>query len=239
MKKALLIMVLFMLFGVLLLWLLFGGSDTSNVTVAPGVTTKTFDITPTGNTSPVLSREKIQEGFNDFLLSDTAFDTWTQFFSEGEAVPLQEGLSALGADVNPQLDTLLDQKQWKLFKCPSNTPDDVPGIVLSMYFKFNPQYVGNLYEDQNTYLKKWEETLFNNVQSILFPNYYYEISLSQDSAFYTNADYPFIDLRQAKVRLPNNAIGYIGYIFVGDELLVGNDLECLTQAQEILFDTSA
>lgn len=180
----------------------------------------------------------ITEAFDLFITDQYPDDTWLQFTNEGTPVALSEGMDALSTSIDRNLVSLLDDYQWQMYKCDA-LKGGKAGIVLSLYFKYNPEYPGNLYVDQLRYMDTWEETLFADMQPVLFPYKIYGTASMQSSSFENNAQYTFSTLREAKVRLSDGAEGYIGYIFVGDELLIGNDQQCLLQAQEMLFDTGA
>jgi len=187
-----------------------------------------------------VTSEIMEARFSEFLTEEKSVNAWTEFTHNGQTVSAQEGLSALGTTVEPSINTLLDQHQWQLYKCEDTiSSTGAPSLVISLTFALNPNYPSNLYKDQLDYLATWEQTLLTDVRTVLFPKAYFSITPSQISVFRNNPKHSFVGLRETNVSFSGGETGYIGYIFVGDELLIGNNLECLVEAQELLFDTSA
>lgn len=183
-------------------------------------------------------QEKIRQAFSDFLSQPAAIDTWTTFSDGGQVVPLQAMLASLDAAIEPSIVRLLDQGKWQLYQCPAET-EGQRHVVLSLRFSLQQNYMGNLYADQQRGFRQWEQTLFKDTLTLLYPEEYFRIPPTQTADFATDGAYPYAQVRTAPVRFSDGSVGQVGYVFIGDELLVSNNTACMIKAQELLFDTSA
>ena len=185
---------------------------------------------------------RLQEAYRSYLNAPVLKNDWTTFKDNQKTIPLSVMTKALGARVEPGIERFVDQQVWQMYTCKRSTGSTAPGkkdIVLSMHFTLQPKYVGNLYGDQLQALKNWERTLLTDVSPFLYPDGHYQLPLTQMAEFTTVTNRPQVTLRTAPIRTADGVSGEIGYIIVGDELLVGTSAECLIEAQELLFDTSA
>lgn len=196
------------------------------------------DSTPRVSYESQAGQEKIQAAFYGFLSEPTAINTWTTFSEKGQIVPLRAALAALSAKIEPSIERLLDQGKWQFYQCAGAT-EGQRHVVISLRFSLQQNYVGDLYADQQRGFRLWEQTLFRDMATILYPEEYFRITPTQTAEFVTDMKYPYAQVRIAPVRFSDGSAGQLSYVFVGDELLLGSNTECVIKAQELLFDTSA
>lgn len=241
MKTKLLISLLILLAGLTVLSLYVSRSTADPTTQPPIVEGDTQfptsqGIVPLPDDDESISDTDIQQRFRGFLVDPSSVSSFTTISSGGRPISLDRFLGAMGAEINPELNALLDQGMWQLYRCPFGEEDTVEKIVLSTRMKLMPEYDGNLFTDKVRYLQVWERSIVNDIAPIIFPE---KNEATLATPFEVNRMYPQIDLRQSIVTFSDGTDAVIGYIYVGDEILVGNDVECLREAQEILFDTGA
>ncbi len=181
------------------------------------------------------------EQFMGAFFADLAGNNkWYDYTTSTTTLPLKQALSLMKVTVEPRLLTLLDSNEWRLYSCTDTSSESRrKDVVLSMRFALQKNYQGNLYYDQVLSLGMWEASFVKNVSPFLFPKEYYDSVPVQKGMFTADASNAHITLRTVSVEFPDTTRQTIGYIFVGDELLVGNNVECLLRAQEQVFDTSA
>lgn len=202
---------------------------------------QTMEITPfpDSSTMSTAGKEETHRQYAEYVEQSTAVGAFTTFSDSLGIVPLNRWVSAVDARIEPDLLNLLDQKEWAMYKCAS-ADVDYPYLVLTTRIALQSNYPGDLFADKVAYLSQWESTLTRNMSSVLYPVFQNGVSLpGQISTFESNASYPYIELREADLSLPNGKSGYIGYITIGDNVLVGNNQECLLEAQELMYDTGA
>lgn len=161
---------------------------------------------------------------------------WATLSDGGPEVALGTWLSAVSARVEPRIAELLRQDMWKVYRCSDQS--DVPGarLVLSMTFALQPNRPPlEFYQSQLAYISAWEQTLVNDMQPVLFPELKDDITITHDGTFAPTPGYEYAGMRQTSVRVGQNTERTIGYAFVNDELMVGNDMACLKQVSEYLF----
>ncbi len=195
---------------------------------------------PSGTDVSSTNPEEIKQEFNAFLQASSSVDVSTNFSGNGQLVSLTDFYEAVDAQVNPRVSSLLDQYEWRIYRCADTIKQtEYPPVVVAMRYKFQPDYPGDLYQDQNDGLKSWETTLLQDTQSIIFPSSFGSGEAEQTSRFELNTTYAYVNMQEAKVLLDDGAVNYLRYIKIGDELLVGSQLECLLRVQEQVFDTGA
>lgn len=198
--------------------------------------TEEFDFGSQQSVTPLA----IQNSFTQFLTAETESpSTWRTLSVAGERVPLQDFLDAVEAEVASGILSLIDQREWMLNRCQLSQSDADRFIVLSLRFALQSNYPGDLYQDQIQNLRIWEQSLVEDTLPILFPSEYYGVKPKRITQFIDNQQYSYVNLRTAEVAFPNNQQMTIGYVFIGDELLVSNNIECLINAQEYLFDMTS
>jgi hypothetical protein len=213
--------------------------DTTNPPVASQNPIAVFPVArPAGGYESEAGRQNIRTAFYNFLSQPAAIGSWTTFTEGEQIIPLGAVLTALEARVEPSVERLLDQGMWQLYQC-AGASEGQRQVVLSMRFALQPNYVGDLYAEQVRGFGLWEQSLFRDTATILFPEEYYRTTPIQATDFSTNAAYPYAQVRSATVRFADGSSGEVSYLFVGDELLVGSNTACVVEAQELLFDTGA
>lgn len=200
-------------------------------------TTAVFPIDqPTNQQAELSQNERFKLKFNEFLESEQSTETWTTFSDRGQKLTLDNVLFILSAHVQPNLLSLIDVSKWKMYKCAQiSGREGVRDIVFSLQFLLQDTYQGNLYKDQMQYMSVWEGTILADVAPILFPATYYSSRPKQMGPFVDVGRY----IHRAPVTFADDSEGMIGYIIIGDELLIGTNEECLHKTQELLFDTSS
>lgn len=247
MRKILVLIVAFLLAGVSF-WYALVMRTVEEVPQTSVIPTNTLPIASSTNGEPLVITdtgygddvyEYTEDSLSDYFIRTETADTWTKLAEEGKELSLTKALTKMNVKVEPQILALLDTNVWSLYSCSDTSESGIRDTVLSMRFALQKNYQGNLYRDQSRYLAAWEATFMRDTLPLLFPKEYYSAVPSQKGYFSTDTTSPAVTLRTTEVEFPDSTIKKVGYIFVGDELLVGSDIVCLKRAQEQLFDTGA
>jgi len=140
MKTKLLIALIVLLLGLIVLSL-FVMRGTSEPTAQPPVTGGDTqfpgpqDIVPLPDDDTSVSDSGIQDRFANFLTDPNAVSSYTTITFGGRPISLDRFMSAMDAEINPQLNELLDQGMWQLYRCPFSEGAAVEKIVLSTRLK--------------------------------------------------------------------------------------------------------
>lgn len=194
-------------------------------------------IVPKGGINEVIiSNNKelnlIKNGFKFALEHQTDDFEWFVFKeAEKENILVNDFFGALGGKLDPQLKNLLALDNFNLFSCVSNA--EVKSIGILMNFKLNPDYQGNLYQDEVDFMKNWEPSLFYDTQKIIFPEVEFTSNQLGQQLEFKDGKY-----RYALVTLPGGKNSSINYTIVDDYLLIANDPLCLDKAIGLLYDTT-
>jgi len=149
---------------------------------------------------------------------------------------------ALDLGIEPGVLRLLDEYQWQLYRCPYAPEAAGVGSDIIVSLRFSLQSVSQqatLPAQRARGFEIWEQTLLADVAPVLYPVAYYRSLPQQQGVFRNVAEYSQVGLREVSVVWPDGRSGVLGYVVVGDELLIGTSRACLLEAQEFLFDTSA
>jgi hypothetical protein len=152
---------------------------------------------------------------------------------DNKPISLEQFVNATNLSVPQNLTNILDQSNWSLYKC-SDTD-----FALSLHVSLMPDYSGNLYQEKISSLLEWEKSLVKDTRIVLFPDVPSSLELVQLTQFQKNTTYDYVDLKQAVVSVPGSGEVIIGYVTIGDEIIVGKGVECLLEVQEQLYDTGA
>jgi hypothetical protein len=143
----------------------------------------------------------------------------------GQIIPLETFTSAMNFKINPDLNALLDNKDYQLVKCPES-PNSF-GVLLNIrLFPDRP----NIYRETRAIMKNWESTIFQDTYPLLFPsaNFNAESVASQKLSF-RNDRY-----RNAEVTLPNGSKSSVNYDVVFDSIIITNSPSCLAKISALV-----
>jgi hypothetical protein len=99
-----------------------------------------------------------------------------------------------------------------------------------MNVKLLPDYKGNLYKDEMSFMKNWESTMFQDTRTILFPDANFTPQELQQKTVFKNGKY-----RYASISLTDNTQGSINYSLVDDFVVISNSVACLDKASADLM----
>ena len=188
------------------------------------------------NKDNVSVSKTITEQFDEVLASSQSADTWTTFKEQ----TVQQIVTELGAQVEPNLLSLLDPRSVQFYTCTdTDALPEVRSIVFSTHFALQKNNQNTLYQNQIKYLRTWEQSMLKDVASILYPTVLYPSKPTQVGKFSSSLTPNNVELHKVSLEFADKSEGFLGYIFIGDELLIGNNEKCLFRAQVLLFDTSA
>ncbi|MES2749000.1 MAG: hypothetical protein V4606_01230 [Patescibacteria group bacterium] len=181
--------------------------------------------------------QDLKNNFTEFLSATKTENTWSAFAGNEGNISIETFATVLNGKINSNISSLIDVNDWKLYKCATASQNS--NVVMSLRFKLQFNYQGDLYADQMKYLKEWEKSLVADVAPIIFPKESSKGTIIQQADFTTMTDIDYITVRRANVLFSDGSQGFMHYIFVGDELLFSGDVNCLLEAQELLFDTKS
>lgn len=170
-----------------------------------------------------------------FLSAASAFSTWNKVvFGGGEQpVPLNDFLAAVGISVDNGLIARIDQQGWYLYQCAPTGSGGVGGgnVVLALRFMKQQDPL-----DIQRSLLAWEVSMVPAVSALVFPYDLYRTSPVATGGFVSASEYSYATLRTVPVRVEGYEQGEIGYLYFGQDLLIGGDRRCLREAEERLFE---
>ena len=176
----------------------------------------------------------VRNEYQSFVVQNAGTYSWKQFANNGREIPLDHGLIALNVSVPNALQELLKQSDWGIQSCPGNV--EKPTFIFRTQVKLMPpDYVGNLYEDQQRIMAQWEDSLFEDVQSVLFPTQYHGTVLDTGT-FRFDETYEGYAIRSKPITFTNGSKLPIAYLLLGDFVLISNDIDCLVESSESLIE---
>lgn len=180
---------------------------------------------------------KIKETFSSFLAEKKFTSQQLSVVDYGLKVPLNEGMKALNAEIQPDINNLLSQGEWDVYRCENEIETGGrPSIAMSLRFSLLPNYSGDLYSDQLKFLSSWESSFVDDLKPVLLPPEYFGILPKQTSNFVMDSNYTQIGLKKTPQKLSDTSTIYIGYVLIGDELIIGNSASCIVEVQELMID---
>lgn len=238
--KYLLVLFFILGLGAVVTWLLFDKDAVVEPSNEPTQDVTVFETDPI-NLPTEVSEEQIVSEFESFLVSPTSEDVFSTVRVNGRPVALSQFADVLGGGIDSRFASFLDESAWQLYRCANTDLSySASDIVLTMRLDLLPGDPLELYRSQMSALSQWERSLFNDLRPIIYPAEYYSGTPTLATSFIDNEQYPYISLfRQAIVRLDDGTDLQFAYLRVSDEVLVGNNIDCLLRAQELVFDTGA
>jgi hypothetical protein len=240
MRKIILILIVILMLLVVVLLMVRGGNSGD-----PSVIDESLDnlVQPPSNTT-LFDGQAITLIDSDVKINDS----FTQFYTESEydgsfgkfsGLGQKNVFSALRAKIQPSLQPLLDQEQWDLYRCQSVGGSYVP-MAISLTLSANQTFTGNLYTKTRTEMAKWEQTMGSDLAPILFPD---QLNVAeyvpQQMTFFDDYSISSADVRTATIFLSDGAAAELGYLMIGSDIIVSNNVSCLQEAQRKIFDLNA
>lgn len=185
-------------------------------------------------TSVDSSPSSISRRFNDILLDPDRVGVWNKFVDGGQnPLPLNNFLSAVGVRTGLWTGSSLEQNSWYLYRCaPSGgASDGTGGLVLAVSFNENESL-----DNVKRGLLSWETAMVADVSQFLFPYDTYRSSALPAGSFSNGPGFTYSTQRYIAVNIEGYGQREIGYINYDRELLIGNDRNCLREAEERLFE---
>lgn len=183
-----------------------------------------------------ITRAEIAARYSTYIDTSPTEDKFTKFSDIDGTISLLQFADALEVDLYPSLIPLLNEHDWSVYRCQDSMAANMPSLVLFTKLALLPNYSGSLYSDKILYMSAWEDTLATDVESMLFPL----IEASPIAVgFVDGAQSNVYDVRESELRFSDGSKGEIGYILVGDNVLIGNNIGCLNNARKQVFDLEA
>jgi uncharacterized protein YxeA len=226
MKKLLLIILSLLVLTTAIVFFLFYES-TNGKKQSPSVKVSTASSSQRYFESESTS-ENANKVISEYLNNQKYDNTFHTFHVGAEPLLLSEYLKVSGVKIPYKIADYLDVREWSLYKCASSSDQDLAKpIVLSLTVALQPNYQGDLFSYLVRSFREWESGMLQDLSPVLFPGD------SKDTLFLIENFKDSDDL----TRLGNlgskyeNKYGMIVYYLQGDEVLIGNSLECLDKAK--------
>lgn len=136
-----------------------------------------------------------------------------------QAIPLDNFSKSIGLSISPSVRSLLRDDNYFSFYCPGTNGKKDFGIAFNVkLFKLYP----NLYEDEVSFMKKWENTILKDVYKVVFPGTEFkEADLNQPLNF-KDGKY-----RYANVRLSSGTEISLNYGILEDDIFIASSPKCM------------
>jgi hypothetical protein len=200
-------------------------------------------VEPLPNTPVVVTNEMIlsefrahttEGGFGSFasINSQGRMQSFASFQQVTAVIPPTQFLSALQVNTPALVTDVMHPRLWSVYQCAGGGNARVFSVMLTEY-ESSP--LRDVYAELERSLVAWERTFVYDVAPFLFPEVDREVF---------RGPWQFVDTTNFETRRHTRVPvageqREIGYYFIANELLIGNDLECLEEVRTQLFDLSA
>jgi hypothetical protein len=142
---------------------------------------------------------------------------------KGGPIPLSDFEKALGVEIYPELQKYLNNG-YQVFYCPGSGGKKEFGIYLQ--YNMEKLYRGFTY-DVLDMMKDWENTIFPDLHTVLYPNSDFSGSELNQKLQFKNGKY-----RYAEMNLPGGEKGSIEYEAIESGVIISASPSCLDKAYQ-------
>lgn len=167
---------------------------------------------------------EIKNTFNDFSKETPKSEDGYAFLrlvdKNQEPVSLDDFSKAVGMNVNPEIRKLLNPMDFNVISCSEKNGQNALGIVLNVKL-FRGSYKGDLYSDEQSFMRNWEKSLLADTKNVLFPG------VNFSDAELKGAEFKDGKYRYTDVVLPGGSRQSINYTIVFDSIIIATSFDCL------------
>jgi len=168
-----------------------------------------------------------QNIFSEFTTSRAGTDGWQTFSKDAKQISTTIGLPALKVQIPDQIKSFLNTADWGVHSCKSASNE--PRFVLRLLFALGTQGELITYAGKQELFKKWEQTMLQDVQSVIFPSSFYVTDLVTRNPYITVNTFDVPDMRTTNIVTGVTLVSEFGYVIAGDHAFIGNDIACMNQ----------
>lgn len=182
---------------------------------------------PSGSQGSVEEARKIFENITQETISDETKKEGSKKIDfknqKGSPIPLSDFENALDIKIHPKLQEYLNNG-YQVFYCPGTDGKKEFGIYLQ--YNMEKIYKGFTY-DVLDMMKNWENTIFSDLHTVLYPNSDFSDSELDQKLQFKNGKY-----RYAEMNLPSGEKGSIEYEAIESGVIVAASPSCLEKVYQ-------
>ncbi len=174
------------------------------------------------------SAKKIyQEAYQKAKENQTPYQE-VAFATENQPVALENFLNALGVKINPEVQKVLDQADYRAVFCCQDASTTNKGLFLKTKPLNTPEEFTRVTKQMGKSLPSWEPNMINDLKNIFFPgSEFKETPEFQKVPYRDKYGFMTLSLQYANIKDTAGANHYFGYVYWDEMLFISNNQDCL------------